>query len=137
MRNNLVFGNIEEALPGEVENAESVLREFLVSKLKMANDLVTEMKFGRIHRMGEKNRDKIRLIVAKFNLFKERELVRRSASALKDTSYYLHEQCPKEISDKRRELVPELKNARKRGSKEWISYDTLLIDGVPYTKGNN
>ncbi|XP_052212527.1 uncharacterized protein LOC127831589 [Dreissena polymorpha] len=134
MRNNLVFGNIEEARAGVDENAEYVLREFLVSKLKMANSLVTEMKFERVHRMGQKNSDKVRPIVAKFNLFKERELVRRSASALKDTPYYLHEQFPKEISDKRRKLVPEMKKARKSGSKAWISYDTLFIDGVPYTK---
>jgi hypothetical protein len=112
MQNNIVFGNIEEALPGETENAESLVRDFLVSKMKLASDLVSEMKFERIHRMGEKRPGKNRPIVANFNLFKERELVRRAGSALKSTPYFIHEQFPKEVSDKRRKLVPKMKEAR-------------------------
>lgn len=137
MRNNIVFGNIEEALPGETENAESVVRDFLVSKMKLASDLVSEMKFERIHRMGEKRPGKNRPIVAKFNLFKERELVRRAGSALKSTPYFIHEQFPKEVSDKRRKLVPKMKEARDKGSRAWISYDTLFIDGKPFKDSAN
>jgi hypothetical protein len=63
---------IDEAIPGDTENAESVMRDLLVSKMKLASDLVSAMKSERIHRMGEKRRP----IIAKFNLFKERELVK-------------------------------------------------------------
>ena len=44
--------------------------------MKIANDLVQEIKFERVHRMGERWPGKNRAIVAKFNLLKEREMVR-------------------------------------------------------------
>ena len=131
MRNNLVFGNIDEAQVGVSELTEDVLRDFLTNRMNFASDLVKELKFERVHRMGERRVNKTRPIVAKFNLFKEREMVRKSGSALKGTKYYIHEQFPKEVSDKRRKLVPLMKEARRKGSRSWISYDTLYVDGKP------
>ncbi|KAH3775285.1 hypothetical protein DPMN_176686 [Dreissena polymorpha] len=140
MRNNLVFGNIEEPLQEVNENAESVLREFLVSKLKLANGLVTEMKFHFFILSAFiewVSRILLRFVLswrAKFNLFKERELVRRSPSALKDTPYYLHEQFQKEISDKRRKLVPELKRRGKVGRRHGCRMIRLSLTGYPTQK---
>ena len=74
MRNNLVFGNIQEI---DSEDREKVLRQFLVEKMKIAQDLVNEIRFERVHRMGLKTVRKSRNIVAKFTFFKERELVRK------------------------------------------------------------
>ncbi|XP_060556293.1 uncharacterized protein LOC132716967 [Ruditapes philippinarum] len=130
MRNNLIFTNIDEAPTGNNEDCEQVIRTFLTDKMKIANDLVKEMKFERVHRIGNHGRNgKPRNIVAKFNLFKERELVRKSGVALKGTNCYVNEQFPKEVIDKRRELLPKLKEARQKGNKAWLSYDTLYIDG--------
>lgn len=129
MRNNLVFGNIEEARQGESEDTELVLRGFLVEKMKIASDLVAQLKFERVHRMGERQRGRDRKIVAKFNLFKERELVRKSWKSLDNSKYFVHEQFPKEVIDKRRALIPKMKEARTKGQRAWLSYDTLYIDG--------
>jgi hypothetical protein len=91
MRNNLVFGNIpEEAQPGISEDTEKVLREFLVDKMKFAKEMIAQIQFERVHRTGERVDRKHRKIVAKFTLFKEKELVRKSWKALENTSFYLH-----------------------------------------------
>ena len=50
MRNNLIFCNIEEN--EQPENTEQVIRNFIVEKMKVAEDLVREMRIERAHRMG-------------------------------------------------------------------------------------
>ncbi|KAL4232204.1 hypothetical protein ACF0H5_009779 [Mactra antiquata] len=66
-----------------------------------------------MHRVGEKRNIRPRNIVAKFSLFKERELVRKSGSSLKGTNYYLNKQFAK-----RKELLPKKKEARRNGRKK-------------------
>lgn len=129
MRNNLVFGNIEEARSGEQEDAEKVLRNFLINKMKVAKELANEIQFDRVHRMGDRMNGRDRKIVAKFTLFKEREMVRTSWKSLDNTKYFVHEQYPKEVVEKRKALIPKLKEARNKGQRAWLSYDTLYIDG--------
>ena len=41
----------------------------------------------------------------------------------------MNEQFPKEVVDKRRRLLPKLKEARQQGKSAWLSYDTLYVDG--------
>ncbi|XP_060568531.1 uncharacterized protein LOC132727137 [Ruditapes philippinarum] len=129
MRNNLVFANIDESPSGVLENTEQKLREFLEQNMKIAKEQVERMAFERVHRMGNKIPGRTRNIVAKFTLFKERELVRKQWKTLDKTKYYVHEQFPKEIIAKRRELVPKMKEAKRNGHNAWISYDTLYVNG--------
>ena len=41
----------------------------------------------------------------------------------------MNEQFPREVADKRRRLVPKMKEARQQGKSAWLSYDTLYVDG--------
>ena len=82
MRNNLVFSNINEAQTETTETTENVLREFLVEKMKIAQDLVKQISFERVHRMGIKRDGRSRNIVAKFTLYKEKEFVRKQWKSL-------------------------------------------------------
>ena len=133
MRNNLIFANIPEAPAETPEESERILRCFLEDKMKLATDLVHKITFERVHRMGQKKEEYAsRKIVAKFTLFKERELVRKQWKTLDKTDYYIHEQFPKEVMDKRKKLLPKLKEAKSSGKKAWLSYDTLYIDGEQF-----
>lgn len=132
MRNNLVFTNIPEGINERHEETEQKLRSFMVDKMKLAQSIVDGFQFERVHRMGDRSvGSRNRNIVAKFSLFKDRETVRRARLALKGTGHFVNEQFPKSVADKRRALMPMLKDALRRGKKSWISYDTLYIDGVP------
>lgn len=64
----------------------------------LCKEIGKELKFRWAHRKSNKSRP----IMAKFNLFKEWEVVRKSPSALKGSKYYLHEQFSKEVSCKQR-----------------------------------
>jgi vacuolar-type H+-ATPase subunit I/STV1 len=139
MRNNLIFGNIEES-PGEKpQDTEQKIRSFLHEKLHIAQSIVDSIKIERAHRMGPPTNHntvstaskKPRRVVCKFNLFTDRELIRKSSNQLRGTDFYIAEQFPPEIVAKRRQLSSKLKEARDQGKKAWISYDTLYIDGKP------
>lgn len=131
MRNNLMFSNIPEDINETNERTEAIVRHFIVDKLKIAHDLVKDMQFERVHRIGQPRADgKIRQIIAKFTLFKDREAVRKERKNLKDTNFFISEQFPKAIVERRKKLLPKLKKAKEENHDAWISYDTLYIDGV-------
>ena len=129
MRNNLVFSNIYEKPQEKPMQTEMLLRGFVETEMKISKSIVSAMKFERVHRTGEPNKNGKRNIVAKFTYFKDREMVRRSSSELANTPFFVNEQFPKEVADKRKMLVPKMKLAIEKGSKAWISYDTLYVDG--------
>lgn len=135
MRNNLVFCNIDEVPNEKPDETEKVLREFMVKNLKMAQEQIDAMKIERVHRMGNQlNANQSsgpRKIVCKFTLFKDRESIRRNSHALKGTKQFIYEQFPPDVAEKRRKLVPMLKQAKSEKKKAWISYDTLFVDGKP------
>ncbi|XP_052814234.1 uncharacterized protein LOC128241346 [Mya arenaria] len=133
MRNNLVFGNIPEVRAEYWAESETKLRDFIVNKLKIAQNIVDDIQFERVHRMGDFYPDSRypRKLVVKFFSFKDREIVRRQRENLHDTEYFLHEQFPPEISARRRAHMPALKAAKRQGKRTWLSYDRLYIDGKP------
>ena len=135
MRNNLIFTGITEDVNEKPDVTESKLRTFMVEKLKLARDIVDGFQLERAHRMGDNSSfgraGRPRSIVAKFLRFKDREVVRQARSKLKGTGYFVNEQFPKEIADRRKELLPKMRQAIRDGKRAWISYDTLYIDGRP------
>ena len=139
MRNNLVFSGLTEDGNEKPEITEGKVRQFMVEKMKIAQDIVDGFQLERVHRMGVNYsgatssgaRSRPRNIVAKFLYYKDRETVRRARMNLKGTGYYVNEQFPKEIADRRKELLPKFHQAKREGKNAWISYDTLYIDGRP------
>ncbi|XP_052812861.1 uncharacterized protein LOC128240302 [Mya arenaria] len=135
MRNNLIFTNIPEDNSTGNESAEVTedkLRQHLQDTLKLAKETVESIRFERVHRSpGQPVPGRIRNIVAKFTFFKDREVVRRQWKHLAGTGRQMYEQFPPEVLDKRRRLVPKMKDARKEGKRSWIVYDTLYVDGKP------
>ena len=142
MRDNLLFFGVKEEFK---EDCESVLRAALESQLKMSD--AQPIKFARVHRMGRRSTNKTRPVVAKFEVYKERELVRQAffaeLKALKERNeaatiadlqeqklgISIAEQYPQEIQQKRRELLPIMKEARKAGKETKLIRDKLYING--------
>ena len=76
--------------------------------------------------------DPKRPLIAKFLRYQEKELIRRSAVALKGTSFGLGEQFPKEIHKRRKTLYPVFKRAKQERKKPSIVKDKLYINGSLY-----
>ena len=104
MRSNLVFTNIKESINERHKDCEVKLRQFIVEKLGVAQYLVDSIQFDRIGVSGSTSGAgsatlRPRNIVAKFFLYKDKEMVRRAKSKLRGTDHYIFEQFPKEIAD--------------------------------------
>ncbi|CAC5412234.1 unnamed protein product [Mytilus coruscus] len=105
----------------------------------MKMDSVVE--FLRAHRFGKESFVKdsqnrnvytTRPIVCRFKSFKDRELVRYAASALKGTRFGVNEQYPKEINDRRKLLWSYFKEAKSQKQKVHLKKDRLFIDGAEF-----
>lgn len=130
MRDNLLFCGIPEE---EAEDCEETVRRFMCDKMRVRKDI----NFERVHRIGRKPSSpnaRPRNIVAKFSHFKDRELVRKQApKTLKGTNFYVQEQFPVEIDQRRRALFPVMREARRRNQRVRLMRDRLFIDGIEYT----
>ncbi|XP_052788391.1 uncharacterized protein LOC128223149 [Mya arenaria] len=134
MRNNLVFFGVPEDNTNGSEPAEATerkLRLHLQDAFKIAKETAESIRFERVHRSpGSPITGKIRNIIAKFTYFKDREMIRKSWKQLDGTTFRVFEQFPPDVIQKRRKLVPQLKEARRQNKKAYLAYDTLYIDGT-------
>lgn len=135
MRDNLIFSGIPEQ---PTDDPEQAIKDFMQSALKLPLDSVNNIGFHRVHRLGAKvnTTGKPRAIIAKFEHFKQKELVKSKAKELKGTSFSIYDQYPKEIQERRRILLPIMKSYREKGKRAILSVDKLYVDGVLYRDRN-
>ncbi|XP_052278539.1 uncharacterized protein LOC127877007 [Dreissena polymorpha] len=133
MRNNLIFTGVSEDNSNGSEPPETTekrLRQHLHDACKIARDVADSIKFERVHRSpGSQISGKVRNIVAKFTYFKDRESIRKCWKELDGTVHRVFEQFPQDVIEKRRKLVPKMKEARRQGKRAYLVFDTLYIDG--------
>ncbi|XP_061173535.1 uncharacterized protein LOC133182701 [Saccostrea echinata] len=123
MRDNLIFDGIPET---HDEDAETLIKDFIKNELNITDNI----EFHRVHRMGSKGGTRPRPIVAKFVLHKDRERVRRAApGSLADKPYGINEQFPKEINERRKQLYPQYKAAKRQRKRATLVVDKLFVEG--------
>ncbi|KAK7907386.1 hypothetical protein WMY93_015998 [Mugilogobius chulae] len=126
MRDNLIFTGIPEKAP---EDSESSLKNFMSTQLKLSPDTIQGITFHRVHRFGKRADNKPRPLIAKFEHFKDKELVKSKGRELKGTTFGINEQFPQEINERRKVTSPLVGEAvdGTEGSKVWAP----LIDWSP------
>lgn len=113
-RNNLIFGGITET---KNEDCCIVISDFLKDHL----DIEPCPPISRAHRLGRYKHGSTRPIIVHFINSQHTELVISSANKLKNTSFNINRDFPKEIADARRVLWPEYKKLRQDYSDSKIS----------------
>ena len=131
----------------EPENVEEQLRQFITSELRLEPpESVSNIKFDRVHRLGpirtERNaKVNPRPIIAKFERFSDRELVRKAGMEINRnpaSKFKIREQFPKEIEDRRKMLYPakyRLKN--NPNNRVNLVRDKLYVNGRLYVPEND
>ena len=88
------------------------------------------MQIERAHRSGKPDHrtDGKRPIVVRFLNCKDRELILRSRKELKKTApgIYINEDFSEAVRQRRRDLLPKLKEAWDRGDIAYLRYDRLV-----------
>ncbi|VDH95417.1 Hypothetical predicted protein [Mytilus galloprovincialis] len=129
MRENLIFKGVPDDYNPE-EDTEAILKDFIKSEIQIEE----EINFHVVHRLKRKQDKSPRGIVAKFERRKDRNMVLSAAiQKLKNKKQFVvHEQYPIEVIERRRELVPILKDARTKGHTAVLKEDRLYIDNKRY-----
>ena len=126
MKTNLVFTGWD--METRDEDTEEILRRFLYFELGIER----RIQFGNVHRFGRFVRGKGRPVVARFLHHQDSTMVLDRAHKLKDTPYGIHEQFPKVIEDRRRELYPVMRDFKRQGKTTKLVRDKLYVNGQLY-----
>ena len=139
MQQNLVFYGLAESPYGTVDNTESKIRDFLRTELELEEPNFAEtVVFDRVHRIGRRKRyqgAKPRPIVARFERYRDREVIRSAAKDLnaKENGYNIREQFPPEMEEKRKKLYPVMRKALQNPkNRVFLVRDKLIINGEQY-----
>ena len=126
-RDNLIINGIPE-MPNEdlVQKVKDIMR----IDMKCDHRKINDMKFTRVHRL--KNRKKT---IVKFHYYQDKEYIWKHRFGLKGTKkYWLEEDFPTEIKNRRQVLEPILKAARKIPNlRSTLVGDKLFVNGQRYT----
>lgn len=126
MRDNLIISGIPESTP---DNPEVQVKKFMVTALKIPTETVNNITFHRVHSLGPRGGQRPRPIIAKFEHYQQKMLVKSKGRELKGTSFGMNDQFPREINERRKVLYPILKEHRQKGNRTSLVVDKLYIDG--------
>ncbi|CAC5397650.1 unnamed protein product [Mytilus coruscus] len=125
MKNNLIFSGLGFQAD---EQCEEKIQNFVQIEL----GINYKISFGNVHCFGKKGKNGVRPIVSRFVYRREMEHVLRQTYILKGKPFGICEQFPPEIENRRKELYPIMKDARKSGKKVNLVRDKLYINGKLY-----
>ena len=145
MQNNLLFFGVHEVERNG--DTKGLLREVLTNEITLApGKRVEDLKFNVVHRLGRRrkayernNGDHIprpRSIVAQFERFRDREIVRNAATTLTDTRISIREHFQFEIEERRKKLYPAMRKALKGDNKVRMVRDKLYINDALYDEAD-
>lgn len=121
-RRNLVLFGVEECEKSYHELEEMTLK--IINKyLKVSCDI---NNIEAVRRLGKKT-EKVRPVVITFNTLGFKLKIQKNKHYLQNTSYYIKEDYPIEVLNKRKELQPQMQREREAGNTAFIKYDRLII----------
>jgi hypothetical protein len=127
MRDNLVFFNVPEQ---RSEDCEKTLRNFLATEMKIVERDMEKIRFDRVHRTSQHQNGRHRVIVAKFNPYEGRQIVINHIKHLdRDKNFGVNEQLPRQLSERKKQLLPTYKDAKQAKKNVKWSLDKLIIEG--------
>lgn len=118
------------------ENCSEKVVSFCENVLKIS-DAKSKIHIVNSHRIGSVEPGKTRPIVARLNP-DSKFLIKNALKQvnLRGTNFNVAEQYPPEVKEKRRELIPVMLEARKRGQRAVLVRDKLYINKVLYQATN-
>lgn len=120
-RKNLIIFGVEER-----EKSYHDLEKTILDIINNYFNLQYENGIEAVRRLGKKG-DKIRPVVVTFSTMGLKIKIQQNQKCLKNSPYYIKQDYPLEVLNKRRELQTQLKEERELGNKAFIKYDKLVV----------
>ncbi|XP_045508559.1 uncharacterized protein LOC123704289 [Colias croceus] len=121
-RKNLVLFGVEEE-EKSYEELEIIVMNIINTYIRISCDT---NNIEAVRRLGKKG-EKVRPIVITFNTLGFKLKVQKNKHYLQNTSYYLKEDYPIEILNKRKELQAQVQKEKDAGKIAFIKYDKIII----------
>ena len=112
-----------KGLGGEQRNEDTAykIRQLLFYEL----DISHHVEFGNVHRFGRYVRGRCRPIVARFLYQEDLDLVLDRAKWLHGSIFIIQRQYPTAMEERRRELIPIMRQLRMEGAVTKLVRDTV------------
>lgn len=121
-KNNIVFFGIKET-----ETSYSQLENNMINFIgKHFSQEIDHKDLQEVKRIGIKG-EKPRPITVKFTTLGTKVQIIKKKKLLQNTDYYINEDFPQHILEKRKELQKQIKKEREKGNYATIRYDKLII----------
>lgn len=121
-RKNLVLFGVEET-EKSYEELEKVISTIINTYCKVSCD---NNNIEAVRRLGKKG-EKPRPVVITFTTMGLKIKIQTNKKFLQNTHYYLKEDYPLEVLNKRRELQTQLQKEKEAGHTAFIKYDQLIV----------
>ncbi|CAH2109122.1 unnamed protein product [Euphydryas editha] len=121
-RRNLVLFGVEES-EKSYDELERLVTNIINTYIRISCDT---SNIEAVRRLGKKG-EKVRPIVITFNTLGFKIKIQKNKHHLKNTSYYLKEDYPFEILNKRKELKVQLQKEKDAGNTAFLKYDKIII----------
>ena len=125
-RNNLCFEGIPESLNETWLDTENKIKDVISSHMpEVGTDFIIE----RAHRVGRprSSDSRPRKVIARFLNYKDREAVFKAKKKLHGTNMFVNEDYSDRVIKKRMELMPKLREARRKNQRAFLRFDKLVI----------
>ncbi|KAK7882534.1 hypothetical protein WMY93_011296 [Mugilogobius chulae] len=135
MRDNLLIMGIDETKGETYSAAETLVRTFLREQLGFTEEASKKIQMERAHRLGQrKEPGKPRPMIVKFTSSKSKDEILSLSKKLKGTRFFMTNQYPGEVVEKRRKLIPIMNSFREKGQKVRLVTDKLYVNGELYRR---
>lgn len=124
-RNNIVIDGIPDVPTESWDESQHKAKELLADHLKMDPKLV---EIERAHQMGKYTvNGQPRPVIVKLMCYKDKEEILKQAKKLKGTNFFINEEFSERVRQRRKELLPQLRETRKQGNFAFLKYDQLIV----------
>lgn len=129
-RHNIILYKIEENEPSR----EALLTAIVKLLDEAIEDEIQTRDIDYLYRMGKKKEDGSRRpIIVRFTSLHKKEAVLRNWKYFVSKKIEVYEDFPKEVRERRKEILPWAKILKKKGMKATVRVDRLFVNGEYWT----
>lgn len=123
-RKNIVFFGIEETESNECDLVQSIKDNLIEAGVNIeCQEIATAFRLGKT----DKKTEKIRPVLVQINSNWKKGLIFKNKKNL-PANVFVSEDYPKDVQERRRQLIPKMEEERKKGKKAFIKYDKLIVE---------
>ena len=130
-KNNIRIDGVTEMHNESQEQTEDIVKAKLHSQLNIPQDEVRDMNIIQAHRAGRSKQGEPRTIIVSFSKYKHSREVLRRARKNKPRNTKFYEDFTPKVSQKRKELIPQMLDARRQGKIAFLVADRLVVKDRP------